>query len=61
MKMVSPEELVYHDSWFEPDYIPRIVFIPNKNIMFSIMRHCIGVQKAEDLWFVLDKEKTKEL
>jgi hypothetical protein len=61
MKMIEPDELVYHESRFEEDYIPRMLFIPNKKTMFSIMRHCIGVTKPEDLWFILDKEKTKEL
>ena len=25
--------------------------------MFTIMRHCIGTQNVDDLWFVLKKEK----
>ena len=61
MKMIAPTSLVYHKSRFEEDYIPRIVFIPNKKVMFTIMRHCLGVSQVEDLWFVLDPEKTKEL
>ena len=55
MKMVKPKTLVYHKSRFEEDYIPRIVFVPSFKVMFTIMRHCIGVQSVDDLWFVLEK------
>ena len=57
MKMVEPETLVYSESRFEEDYIPRIIFIPSFKIMFTIMRHCIGTQNVDDLWFVLEKAK----
>jgi hypothetical protein len=46
-KSVEPDVLMYDKSRYEEDYIPRIVFIPNKKTMFTIMRHCIGVTEPE--------------
>ena len=35
---------------------PLCVYIPTKEIMFKIQRACIGVKKAEELWYHIDAE-----
>jgi hypothetical protein len=42
MMMWEDMGLVYHKSRYVEDYVPPIVFIPNKKIMFTIMISCIG-------------------
>ena len=37
------DDLVYHKSRLKPGFIPWVVYIPRKDIMFKIMRGCIGV------------------
>lgn len=29
------------------------IFLPNKAVMFKMMRACLGVEKVEDLWISL--------
>jgi len=44
------DELVYAESRFTKGSSPVCVYIPNKDIMFKIMRACIKVETPADLW-----------
>lgn len=34
---------------------PMQIYIPNKVVMFKIMRACIGIRQFDDLWYYKDK------
>ena len=42
--------LVYAESRYESKKSPKIIYIPNVDVMFKIIRSCFGVAKKEDLW-----------
>ena len=44
------DELVYAESRYMEGLSPLCVYIPNKDIMFKIMRACIKVAQPADLW-----------
>ena len=46
----SCDKLVYSESRYILDESPRIIYLPNIEIMFKIMRSCFGVTKIKDLW-----------
>ena len=45
-----PDELAYHESRYIPGFSPYVTYVPSKEVMFKLMRACIGVTDAEDLW-----------
>jgi hypothetical protein len=42
--------LVYHTARYLNDSSPMCVYIPSKEILFKMMKACIGVDKPQDLW-----------
>ena len=44
-------DLVYPDKWYKLENSPLCIYIPRKELMFKIMRGCIGVTKENELWF----------
>ena len=53
----KPNELVFSKSRFLPNTSPWCIFIPRPEMMFKIMRACICVDNANELW--LNKNNTK--
>ena len=47
---INPDEDVYAPSRYSPDYSPLLIYIPKKEVMFKMMRACIGVKCTSDLW-----------
>jgi len=48
--MLSEGQSIYHESLYNYDYSPFIIFIPSKLVMIKMMRACIAVDKKENLW-----------
>jgi len=48
--MLEEGQLVYHESRYDYDESPAILYIPSKLVMLKMMRACIGVDKKENLW-----------
>ena len=44
------EDFVYPDSRYVEGRSPYCIYIPNKEIMFKMMRACITVKEPTDLW-----------
>ena len=42
--------LVYDLKRYSEDYSPMCVYIPNRPLMFKMMKACIGVERVQDLW-----------
>ena len=36
-------------------FVPYVVYIPKKSVMFKIMRGCIECDLEKDLWFINKK------
>lgn len=55
-----PEEinLIYCKERYTKEYSPMTVYIPTKDIMFKLMRGCLGCQNVEDLW-IFHEDYTK--
>jgi len=47
----SKDTLVYPERRMSANDSPPMIFIPNMQIMFKLMRACIGVKDPKDLWF----------
>jgi len=47
---------VYPDFKYVEELSPSCLYIPNKEIMFKMMRACIKVRSAAEVW-VLNDEK----
>ena len=45
------DHLVYHNKRYEVDESPKHVYIPTQEVMFKMMRACIGVSQVDNLWF----------
>lgn len=45
------DELVYPQSRSNKDFIPLMIYIPRKELMWKMMRACIGVTDEKELWF----------
>ena len=41
---------VYAESRYEVGTSPTVIYIPKKEVMFKIMRACIGIKRVEDIW-----------
>ena len=46
----NKEDLVYRDSRYVDAHSPFVIYIPNENVMFKIMRACLGVDEISELW-----------
>ena len=42
--------LIYGLSRYEEDYSPMSLYIPNKPLLFKMMKACVGVNRIEELW-----------
>ena len=42
--------MAYHDSLYDKDRSPMCIYMPSNEVLFKLMRACIGCEKAEDLW-----------
>jgi len=42
---------VYADTRYVYGNSPYCLYIPNRDIMFKLMRACVKVEDAEELWF----------
>lgn len=45
------DDLVYANSRYKINERPVFVYFPSAEVLFKIMRACIGIEKEEDLWF----------
>lgn len=44
------DDYAYAESRLIKGFIPTVVYVPTKEMMFKMMRACIGVTKVQDLW-----------
>jgi hypothetical protein len=52
---VEPElitDMVYHQDRLIPGFIPWAIYIPRREIMFKMMRACIGIKDKHQLWYI---------
>ena len=52
-KFIPPQnidDLVYPSCRYQYDNSPYMLYIPNRLLMFKLMRSCINAKKVEDLW-----------
>ena len=56
-------DLVYHENRYKEDCSPYTIYLPSNDVMFKMMRACLGCEKDYDLWFNLGlkKEEAKDL
>lgn len=47
----NAHELIYSKQRIHSENSPYPIYIPNRAMMFKIMRACIGITRPEDLWF----------
>ena len=47
--------LVYQAQRYIEDCSPMCVYIPSNEVLFKMMRACIGCEHVEDLWIYHDK------
>ena len=47
---------VYSESRLIEDTSPYCIFIPRKEVMFKMMRACIGCNNVSDLWIFQQKD-----
>ena len=50
-------DLVYPETRYDYGQSPQQIYIPNKQIMFELMRAGIDVKESKDLWFRKENEK----
>ena len=49
-------DMVYSESRMKhPECSPMCVYIPNRQIMFKLIRACTGVRTVGELWFMRNK------
>ena len=51
--MRPPEKIdqnVYHESRYREEGSPNVNYIPRKEMMWKLMRSCIGVEDPNGLW-----------
>ena len=46
-----PSDMVYGETRYIDGFSPYCIYIPQQEIMFKLMRACIGVKDEKDLWF----------
>ena len=46
----NKDVLCYAETRLIPKRCPTVIYVPSKEMMFKMMRACIGVKKKEDLW-----------
>ena len=56
---LSPNDLVYSQGRYSPDYSPSVIYIPKKAIMFKLARACLACQSVDELWFYVENDKDK--
>ena len=44
------QDLIYHIDRYWKDTSPMCVYIPSKEVIFKMMRACIGCTSVKDLW-----------
>ena len=57
---VSINDMVYdYKRYYPANSVPQI-YIPRKELMYKLMRACMGVEDASELWFNRNEEPTVE-
>ncbi len=46
------DDLVYDDCRLIKGFIPWALYIPRREIMFKMMRACVGVKEKAQLWYI---------
>ena len=54
--MESPN-LVYLEKRYISDQSPMCVYLPSNEILFKMMRACLGCDEVEDLWIYEPQEE----
>ena len=47
-------DLVYAEDRFVFNSSPTTMYVPSNMVLFQLMRACIGIKSADELWFVLE-------
>ena len=47
-------DLVYAEDRFVFSSSPTTMYVPSNMVLFQLMRACIGIKSADELWFVLE-------
>ena len=51
MMLVDPHVMIYPKCRIIHNDSPQPIYIPNRAMMFKLMRACIGITNPNDLWF----------
>lgn len=54
---IGDVNLVYEKKRYIDVQSPLCVYLPSQELLFKMMRSCIGCQKKEDLWFYIPPPK----
>lgn len=46
----AANDLVYHESRYTEEYSPYVVYLPGDDLLFKLMRSCLGCKQVQDLW-----------
>lgn len=46
----QPHHLIYKPSRFDEKRSPNCIFLPSQELLFKMMRACIGAESPKDLW-----------
>ena len=46
----DPSVLIYSNCRYTADTSPSTIYIPSVEVMFKIMRACIGITNVNDIW-----------
>jgi hypothetical protein len=53
-------DLVYNLNNLTCGYSPQCLLIPTNEVMFKLMRACVGIHSVQDLWFNQGVEDEEE-
>ena len=51
-------KLIYPRDRYTSEHSPMTIYIPTREIMFKMMRACLGCKNVEDLW-IFHEDHTK--
>ena len=55
----TPENFVYAEERLQKEISPYCIFVPRKEVMWKMMRACIGCKETSDLWIFQDEDHSR--
>jgi hypothetical protein len=50
-------DLVYPEQRYAAHYPPLSIYIPTDEVMFALMKACVGADQPQDLWIFDDSDQ----